>query len=72
MEFVIKAVFVATNNCDLIEQVKKKAIIKEKLNFFPPTQGKNLSSLLPPSPRAPHLWALGGQFSGTASGHTAI
>ena len=40
MEFVLNAVFVAANNCELIEQAKKKVIIKEKVNFSPPTQGK--------------------------------
>ena len=41
MEFVIKAVFVATNNCELIEQVgKKKSHYKGKTQFFPSYTGK--------------------------------
>lgn len=35
MEFVIKAVFVATNNCELIEQVEKKNHYKGKTQLFP-------------------------------------
>lgn len=51
MEFVTKAVFVATNNCELIKQVKqKKAIIKGKLNFFPPTQDKTRLPFYHPHP----------------------
>ena len=71
MEFVLNVVFVATNNCELIEQVKRSHY-KGKTQLPPPTQGKNLSSLIPHSPGAPHLWAPGGQFSGAASGHPAI
>ena len=37
MEFILSAVFVATNNCELTGQAKKKAFKKEKLNFFLPT-----------------------------------